>query len=55
MEYLSFFSGEGWYYVIYDLDEEKETYRELAFPWNGFTPYWLKTETGADRYNYSVG
>lgn len=55
MEYLSFFSGEGWYYIIYDLDEEKETYRELAFPWNGFTPYWLKTETGADRYNYCVG
>ncbi len=56
MEYLSFFGqNEGWYYIVYDLEADTEIYRDKAFPWLGFIPYWLKTETGATRYNYMEG
>ena len=56
MEYLSFFGqNEGWIYVVYDLESDTEIYRETAFPWLGFVPYWLKTATGATRYNYMEG
>ena len=56
MEYLSFFGQEeGWIYVVYDLETDTEIYREKAFPWMGFIPYWLKTESGATRYNYMEG
>ena len=56
MEYLSFFGqNEGWIYVVYDLESDTEIYREKAVPWLGFIPYWLKTATGATRYNYMEG
>ncbi len=55
MEYISFFGEEGWWYIVYDLEDDREIYRELAFPWMGFIPYWLKSETGATRYNYMKG
>lgn len=56
MEYLSFYGQEeGWLYVVIDLESMSEIYREKAFPWMGFIPYWLKTETGATRYNYMEG
>lgn len=56
MEYLSFFGQEeGWYYIAYDLETNTEIYRGKAFPWLGFVPYWLKTESGATRYNYMEG
>lgn len=56
MEYLSFFGQEeGWIYVVYDLETNTEIYRGKAFPWLGFIPYWLKTESGATRYNYMEG
>lgn len=56
MEYLSFFGQEeGWYYIVFDLETDTEIYREKAFPWMGFIPYWLKSETGATRYNYMEG
>lgn len=56
MEYLSFFGQEeGWIYVVYDLETDTEIYREKAFPWMGFIPYWLKTDGGATRYNYMEG
>lgn len=58
MEYLSFYGpAEGWIYVAVELDCDKprEILREKAFGWHGWIPCWLKTETGATRYNYMEG
>lgn len=56
MQYWSFFGREGFIFVRYDLEEEKEVYRGDDIPWNGKTPEFLKDpETGATLYNYFCG
>ena len=56
MQYWSFFGNEGFIFVRYDLEEEKEVYRGDNIPWNGKVPQFLKNpETGATLYNYFCG
>lgn len=56
MEYLSFYGqDEGWWYIAIDLESMREIYREKAFPWLGWIPYWLKAENGGLKYNYMEG
>ena len=56
MEYWSFYGSEGWYFVRFDLDEDKEVFRGANIPWDGKTiPAFLKTESGNTKYNYITG
>jgi len=56
MEYWSFYGqNEGWFFVRYDLQAGREIFRGANIPWMGFIPEFLKTETGATRYNYMCG
>lgn len=55
MEYWTFYGSEGWYFVRYDLDEEREVFRGANIPWTGEIPKFLLTDTGATKYNYMVG
>lgn len=56
MEYWSFYGqNEGWIFVRYDLESGTEIFRGANIPWMGFIPAFLKTETGATKYNYMCG
>ena len=57
MEYWSYYGSEGWYFIRYDLAEEKEVFRGANIPWdsNLGVPAFLKTESGATLYNYMEG
>ena len=55
MEYWSFYGSEGWYFIRYDLELEKEVFRGANIPWNGVIPAFLMTKTGATLYNYMEG
>ena len=58
MEYWSFFgTGEGWYFIRYDLERGKEVFRGANIPWDDEAriPAFLKTEDGATKYNYLEG
>lgn len=55
MEYWSFFGNEGFYFIRHDLDTGKDVFRGANIPWNGVTPAFLMTETGATLYNYMEG
>lgn len=56
MEWFSFYHGEGWYFVRRNLLDGDER-RELAIEWSELLPVpkFLKTESGATKYNYNVG
>ena len=58
MEYWSFYGrGEGWYFVRYDLEAGKEVFRGANIPWDDAAgiPRFLRTESGATKYNYMEG
>lgn len=58
MEYWTFYGqNEGWIFVRVDLSEEygTEIFRGANIPWMGYIPEFLKTESGATKYNYCVG
>lgn len=57
MEYWSYYGSEGWYFIRYDLAEEKEVFRGANIPRdsNLGVPAFLKTESGATLYNYMEG
>jgi len=56
MEYWSFYGSEGWYFVVYDLDKEKEVFRGANIPFrDGVVPRFLLTDDGATKYNYMTG
>lgn len=57
LEYWAFFGkSEGWYFVRYDLDAEREVFRGANIPWcmDAESPTFLKSEAGT-KYNYMVG
>ena len=59
MEYWSFFPGEGFRFIRYNVQDGTE-YRDGFIPWNGKNdnrpvPAFLKTEDGATLYNYNCG
>ena len=60
MEYWTFYS-EGWYFVRYDLELQKEVFRGAHIPWThdypmyNRVPAFLRTETGSLKYNYMLG
>ncbi len=56
MEYWTFYGrGEGWYFVRYDLENKKTVFRGANIPWQGEIPMFLKTASGATKYNYMEG
>jgi len=60
MEYWSFFGqSEGWYFVRYDLDAEKDVFRGANIPFSGDLknpiPAFLQTPNGGLLYNYMQG
>ena len=55
MEYWTFYGGEGWYFVRYDLKAGKEVFRGAKIPDTSLTPKFLLTEDGAAKYNYMEG
>ena len=56
MEYWSFYGSEGWYFVRYDLDEDKEVFRGANIPFrDGVIPKFLLSDSGATLYNYMTG
>lgn len=57
MEYWSFYGSEGWYFIRYDLENEKEVFRGANIPWDDKMriPAFLKGNTGATLYNYMQG
>ena len=60
MEYWSFFGqSEGWYFVRYDLDLEKEIFRGANIPWDEESkspvPAFLMADNGGTKYNYMTG
>jgi hypothetical protein len=57
MEYWSFFSGEGWYFIRRDLDKEEDVFRGAHIPFipEMGVPSFLKTNGGATLYNYNIG
>lgn len=56
LEYWTFYGqSEGWMFVRYDLEQEKEVFRGANIPWNGTIPKFLLTEDGATKYNYMEG
>lgn len=56
MQYWSFFGNEGFIFVRYDLEQEREVYRGDNIPWTGKIPeFLLDPETGATLYNYMEG
>lgn len=59
MEYWSFYGPEGWYFVRYDLENEKEVFRGANIPWddslNERIPAFLRTKDGFTMYNYMQG
>ena len=59
MEYWSFFGSEGWYFIRYDLELEKEVFRGANIPWDGSlsnpVPAFLVADGGGLLYNYMQG
>lgn len=57
MEYWSFYGEEGWYFVRYDLEAAKETFRGANIPWepDEKIPAFLLTSDGGTLYNYMEG
>ena len=60
MEYWSFFGkSEGWYFIRYDLESDREIFRGANIPWDVRVshpiPMFLRTDTGALTYNYNCG
>lgn len=57
MEYWSFYGREGWYFVRYDLDAGKETFRGANIPWepDEKIPAFLLASGGGTLYNYMQG
>lgn len=57
MEYWSFYGSEGWYFVRYDLKENKEVFHGANIPWdpNLGIPSFFKGENGETLYNYMQG
>lgn len=58
MEYWSFYGSEGWYFVRYDLEQKKETFRGAHIPWDDSmdqpVPAFLRS-SGGTSYNYFQG
>ena len=52
MEYWSFFSGEGWYFIRRDLDQGKDVFRGAHIPFvpEMGVPAFLQTDSGATLY-----
>ena len=60
MEYWSFFGqSEGWCFIRYDLKAKREIFRGANIPWDARIrhpiPMFLRTDTGALKYNYICG
>ena len=59
MEYWSFYDGEGWYFVRYDLDREEEVFRGANIPFRPSLkipiPAFLRAPSGGLLYNYNIG
>jgi hypothetical protein len=60
IEYWSFYGkSEGWYFIRYDLREKRERFRGANIPWDDEVrlpaPGFLRTKSGATKYNYMVG
>lgn len=59
MEYWSFFEGEGWYFIRYDLDAKMEVFRGANIPFHKTfpkpIPAFLMSKNGGCLYNYNVG
>ena len=57
MEYWTFYGSEGWYFVRYDLENDKEVFRGANIPWDETlgVPKFLLTAEGAIAYNYMQG
>ena len=57
MEYWSFYGREGWYFIRYDLENEKEVFRGANIPWDESlkdrVPAFLYN--GGTLYNYMQG
>ena len=59
MEYWSFYGSEGWYFIRYDLENEKEVFRGANIPWDESlkdrVPAFLSSPEGYTMYNYMQG
>ncbi len=59
MEYWSFYGSEGWYFIRYDLELEKEVFRGANIPWDESlvdrVPAFLVADGGGLLYNYMQG
>lgn len=59
MEYWSFYDGEGWYFVRYDLDMKVEVFRGANIPFYNSLgtpiPAFLVSPRGGLLYNYNIG
>ena len=59
MEYWSFYGSEGWYFIRYDLENEKEVFRGANIPWDDSlkdrVPAFLRSPEGCTLYNYMQG
>ena len=58
MEYWSFYGkSEGWCFVRYDLDKDKEVFRGANIPWDDEAkiPAFLVAPGGGLLYNYMEG
>jgi len=59
MEYWSFYGSEGWYFIRYDLELEKEVFRGANIPWDESlrdrVPAFLVADGGGLLYNYLQG
>ena len=59
MEYWSFYGSEGWYFIRYDLELDKEVFRGANIPWDGSlsnpVPAFLVADGGGLMYNYMQG
>ena len=59
MEYWSFYGSEGWYFIRYDLENEKEVFRGANIPYDDSlkdrVPAFLRSPEGSTLYNYMQG
>lgn len=57
MEYWSFYGSEGWYFIRYDLENEREVFRGANIPWDDSLgkPVPAFLYNGGSLYNYMTG